>query len=112
MVELIAAIILFIGLIGMSVIIIRKIPVLAELSTQEIKEEGTLEKLKEKIKNNGTIKSFSGEILLQKILSKIRILTLKTENKTGAWLAKLRQKSIEKKNRFSEDYWQKLKRRK
>lgn len=97
---------------GMIVIVIRKLPVLSGLSPQTVKEPGTLEKIKKKIKNNGTFKSFSGEILLQKALSKIRIITLKTENKTGDWLAKLRQKSIEKKNRFSEDYWQKLKRRK
>lgn len=110
MVELITTIILFIGLIGMSVVIIRKIPVLAEFSPKEIEGGGTLEKLKEKIKNNGTLKSFSIEILLQKILSKFRILTLKTECKTGAWLTKLRQKSIEKKNKFSNDYWKKIRR--
>lgn len=110
MVELITTIILFIGLIGMSVVIVRKIPVLAEFSPKEIEGGGTLEKLKEKIKNNGTLKSFSIEILLQKVLSKVRILTLKTECKTGTWLTKLRQKSIEKKNKFSNDYWKKIKR--
>lgn len=108
MVELIATIILFIGLIGMGVIIIRKIPVLVALSTQEIRGPGALEKLKEKIRNNGALESLSGEVLLQKILSKIRILTLRTDKKTNTWLTKLHQRSLKKKNKFSGDYWKKL----
>lgn len=110
MVELIFTIILFVGLIGMGVIIIRKIPVLAKLSAVEIKKPGVLGKLKDKVRNNGTIKAFSGEVLLQKMLSKIRLLTLRTDKKTSAWLAQLRQKSIEKKKKFSEDYWKKIRR--
>lgn len=106
MIEIIFTIILFVGLIGMSVIIFRKIPVLLELKPEEIKP-GALEKIKEKIKNNGTLRSFSKEILLHKILSKFRILTLKTENKTSAWLKQLREKN---KNKFSEDFWDKVRR--
>lgn len=109
MIELIALIIFLISLIGMGVIIIRKIPILAELPLEEIEKPSTLEKIKKKIKNNGTLKSFSGEILLQKLLSKIRIITLKTENKTGVWLTKLRKRSLEKKNKFSDDFWKKIK---
>jgi len=116
MVELIAAIILFIGLIGMGVIIIKKIPVLCELSIQEVKKpEGLrkliLRKLKSKIRDNGTLESFSTELLLQRILSRIRVLTLKTDKKTGVWLTKLHKRSLKKKNKFSDDYWQKLKRK-
>jgi len=36
-------------------------------------------------------------------------LTLKTENKTACWLARLRQKN---KSKFSEDYWKKIRRKK
>ena len=111
MVELIATITLFIGLMGMAVIIFRKIPVLAKLSPEEIKEAGALRKITRKIKDNGTFKSFSGELVLQKVLSKIRIITLKTDNKTGIWLAKLRQRTLKKKNKFLDDYWQKVKKR-
>lgn len=107
MIELFAIVILVIGLIGMGVIIVRKIPVLAELSAQEI-GPSSLRNLKKKIRDGRTFKSFSKEILLQKMLSKIRILTLKTENKTGTWLEKLRQKSGKKKSNFSDDYWKKI----
>ena len=107
MIELFAIVSLVIGLIGMGVIIVRKIPVLTELSPQEI-EPISLRKLRKKIKDRETFKSFSKGILLQKILSKIRVLTLKTDNKTSTWLMKLRQKSAEKKSDFSDDYWEKI----
>ena len=104
MIELIAIIILLTGLIGMSMVIFRKMPVLAELSLEEINKPGTfLKKIKESIKNNGTLKYIFSGVFLQNILSKIRILTLKAENS-------LRQKALENKNKFSEDYWKKIKR--
>lgn len=108
MAELIATIILFIGLIGMAIILLWKIPVLAELSPKEIKGPGVFGVIKNKIENKELLKTFSGEILLQKILSKFRILTLKTENKTNTWLGKLRQRSLGKKKKFSDDYWKKI----
>jgi hypothetical protein len=115
MLEQFAAIIFFIGFIGMFVIIFRKIPILAELPTQARQKDSSVreEKLKilRTIKEKTGIKLFSSEILLQKMLSKIRILTLKTDNKTSAWLTKLRQKSIKKKNNFSDNYWQNLKKK-
>lgn len=113
MVELIAIIILFIGLIGIGVILIKKIPILAALPPKVIREPGVFRRVKDKVKNNGTLKTFSsGELLLQRILSKFRILTLRTENKTSTWLGKLRQRSLKKKKTFSDDYWRKLKKRK
>ncbi len=113
MIVLIATIIFFIGLIGMSIIIIKKISVLVELPETEIKGSRVFRKLRYKIKNNGTVKSFSSkELLLQKILSKFKIITLKTDKKTSNLLAKLRQKSIENKKKFSEDYWKRIRGRK
>ena len=109
MIVLIAIIILFIGLMGMSVIVIRKTPVLAELSIQQIKGPDTFGKIREKIKNNRAFKFVSRGILLQKILSKIRIFLLKTDSKTNNWLIRLRQKSLRSKSKFSEDYWKKIK---
>jgi len=106
---LFATIIFFIGLIGMGIIVIKKIPVLNELPEAEIKRPMFFSKLRHKIKNNGTVKSFSSkELLLQKMLSKFRILTLKTDKKTSNLLVKLRQKSIENKKKFSEDYWKRI----
>ena len=110
--ELIATIILFGSLLGMVVILFRKIPVLVELPEvsprkKRQKVPGFFQKGIEKIKKIGPFKSFSFEIFLQKLLSKIRILTLKTDNKTSNWLQKLREKS--KKEKENDDYWQKLK---
>lgn len=111
MIVLIATIIFFIGFIGMGVIVIKKIPALLELPETEIQRIGIFGKLKHKVKNNGTVKTFSSkELLLQKVLSKFRILTLKTDKKTSNLLAKLRQKSIENKKKFSEDYWKRIRR--
>ena len=111
MIVLIATIIFFIGLIGMSVIVIKKIPVLNELPEIEVQRIGIFRKLKHKVKNNGAVKSFSSkELLFQKVLSKFRVLTLKTDKKTSNLLAKLRQKSIENKKKFSEDYWKRIRR--
>lgn len=109
MIELIALFILLIGLGGMAVILIQKIPILSELTPQEVEKSSPLKKLKNKIKNNGTFKSFSGELLLQKTLSKVKNLSLKTENKTSAWLKRSRRRSLEKKKKFSKDYWKKIK---
>jgi len=109
MLELIILIIFLIGLIGMSVIIFRKIPVLTELPETEVKRPRIFRRLGYKIKNNGVVKSFSSkELLLQKALSKFRVLTLRTDKKTSNLLAKLRQKSIENKKKFSEDYWKRI----
>lgn len=111
MIVLIATIIFFVSLIGIGVIIIRKIPVLVELSPQEIEPE-YLKRFREKIKNNRTLRIFSGELLLQKILSEIKNLTLRTESKTSAWLASSRQRFLDKKDKFPDDYWRKIKRKK
>ena len=108
MFQIIALSISLVSFIGMAVIIYRRIPVLAALVPEQVKIK-PLEEIKEKIKRNGY---FSIKKLLEKILSKFRILTLKTEHRTNNLLIKLRQKSIEEKNKFSEDYWKKVRRRK
>lgn len=108
--EITALIILLASLIGMGIIIYRKLPVLAELPevTQEPRENLLL-RLKNKIYSISFVKNFSFALVLQKILSKIRILILRTENKVASWLQKLRAKS-QKKNNFEKDnYWQDLK---
>ena len=119
MLNLTVLIVLFGSLIGMIVIISRKVSVLSELSPEEIEGIGVFDGLKNKIKNRiqgrGFFRTFSSEILLQKILSKFRVLTLKTENKTGTGLSQLRQRSLKKEKKskkdFPDDYWQKLKKR-
>jgi len=109
MATLVATIILFSGLIGMGTILYRKIPVLVQLSETPIfpNFKSKIQKIKEKIKNFKPFKVSSFEILLQKILSKTRILTLRIESKTGGWLQKMREKSQKKKE--NDGYWQKIK---
>ena len=111
----IAAIIIFFGsLIGMGVILYRKIPTLRELP--EVVEEPLVKdfwlKLKEKIKNIPGLKSFSLEMFLQKILSKIRVLSLRIDNKTTNWLQKLRARSRKKKFEEDKNYWEEIKKMK
>lgn len=109
MVELVATITLFLGLIGMGTILYRKIPILAELPEIPggLNLKAKILRLKEKIKNLKYFESISFDILLQKILSKIRILSLKAEKKTSLWLQKLREKSAKKKE--NDKYWEELK---
>ncbi len=54
---------------------------------------------------------FSPEFFLLKILSFLRILFLRMEHKTGVWLMTLRKKSQEKNGKFSENYWEHLKKK-
>ena len=94
--ELFVLILLAGSLIGMAAIIRRKIPLLLELSPEQA------------IKTKRKKEVFSNGILLQKILSKVRVLILKSDNKTNEWLKRLRQKSQENKTKFSDSYWDKL----
>ena len=95
---------------GMAGLIYRKIPVLIELpqSAEKPIKRNFKEKLKETAKKLPFLKGFSYEIILQKLLAKIRILTLKTDNKTSNWLKRLRIKEKIRKN-LDESYWEKIK---
>jgi len=106
--ELIAIIILACSLIGMGILIFRKISILVELPEVPEKKPLIGLKLKEKIKILNPFRSFSGEVFLQKILSKIRILILKTDSKTFNWLQKLRER-MKKKKLENDNYWEELK---
>jgi hypothetical protein len=115
--ELIATIILFSSLLGMGIVFARKIPVLINLpesGLQPNKSEPLISKIKEKIKILPGINSFDHEIFLQKQLSRIRVLTLKTENKVSCWLENLRARTNSKNNHNirQDNYWEELKRAK
>jgi len=107
MFEITFIIILFIGLIGMSVMLFLKVPALVNL---KLEGPSSIQKIKQK--GQGIIKSLSRERLLHKLLSQIRVWTLRTENKVTISLSNLREKSKENKVKFSSDYWKKLKRKK
>jgi len=95
----------------MGVIIFRKLPVLIQLPETtypqvKLKEVFSLKR----IEGLTPSRHFSFNILLQKIVSKIRILILKIDTKTFNLLQKLREKS--QKNKFDENdnYWQEVRR--
>jgi hypothetical protein len=108
---LISAIVLAGSIFGILSVVFRKIPILTELP--EVREgylkEPVWTKIENRIKNSKHVKSFSFELFLQKLLSKIRVLTLKIESKTASQLQTLRQRA-QRKNLLGEDnYWEKLK---
>ncbi|KPJ71643.1 hypothetical protein AMJ50_01410 [Parcubacteria bacterium DG_74_3] len=109
MVTLIASVV-FVGcLLGMGGILYRKIPLLIKLTEISQKKEDLFLRLKKKVQKKVPFQRFSYEIFLQKLLSKIRILTLKTENKTSLWLQELRERAKEKKGVEKDNYWDDIK---
>ena len=112
MIELIFLIILIFSLIGMGVMVFQKIPLLLEVPETlpaPLGWQTFISKIKKSIKISSPFKNFSTNIFLQKILSKIRILTLKTDSKTSTWLQKLRARSHKKQFKESDNYWQEIK---
>lgn len=109
----ITALIILVGSsIGLGGIILRKIPILSTLpkpSVSRKKKKGLILKSKSAIKKVNPFKDFVYELYLQKALRKIRILSLKTENKTFTWLQKLKENVQRKKIRENENYWQEIK---
>lgn len=105
---------IFLGsLAGIIAILYRKIPLLLELLPE--KDIGINEFVKKGAQNvvaPEKLKPTVTEKVLQKALSKTRMLALKTENQTGKWLEKLRQSSQERKNKFAESYWEQFKKKK
>ena len=92
----------------MAAILLRKIPLLVQFSEAESKSPmmAQIGEIKEKIKSSRYFSLSYLEILLQKTLSKIRILSLRFENKTAFWLHKLRER---KKTKEKDNYWEGLK---
>ena len=94
MFELISIIILIVSLGGIAVILYRKVPVLVELP--EVVEKPPRENIFLVI--NKKIKGiFPKQIVLQKILSWIKILTLKIETKIDKLLHIVRKKALKEK---------------
>ena len=112
--EQISQIILIFSFLGMIILVFRKIPVLAELpkTSGKFGSNAKFKEIKEKIKNSKYFKLDFFETFLQKILSKIRILSLKIENKMADWLKKLRERSQKKKIEIEDNYWKELKKNK
>jgi len=119
MIELITIIILLGSLIGIGVILYRKIPDLRKL--EDFKKEQISNKsilnpeleierwrfFKPDFSLDSTQHKF--ETFLQKLLSRIKVLTMKIENRISGYLQKLRERAQQRKRAREDEYWQKLK---
>lgn len=108
MTESIATIILIVSFSGIGIFLFRKIPALLRLP-ETAPSYFNWPGFFKKIKTLNIFKDFSSELFLQKVLSKVRILTLKTDHKTSNWLQRLRERSQKKKFEENGDYWQEVK---
>ena len=90
MLELVALIIFFVGFIGMAVIIAKKMPALAELSPEKTKDSVFFRGIKKK-----------GSLFMKGTISK-------TSHKTKNYLSRFRQISLKNKDKFSDDFWRKI----
>lgn len=108
MVELIAAIILIASIGGMVFIVCRKMPAVSEFQEIGPGFHFDWKGIFFRAKDATPLKNFSFEAFLQKVLSRVRVLTLKTDHKTSSWLQKLREKA-KKKKEGDDNYWQEVK---
>lgn len=107
--EIIAMAILVGSILGMGIIIFRKIPTLLTLPEVEVSaKESVASMLKRKFNQYRPFKNLSLDSFLQKLLYKIRLLALKTDVKTWHWLQRLREKS-QKKKLEEDNYWDEIK---
>ncbi|KPJ56929.1 hypothetical protein AMJ49_03385 [Parcubacteria bacterium DG_74_2] len=110
--EIIVKLTLLISFSGIATIIFRKLPILVSLpEIQEEKRERLISIYKRRLKNFNPFKKFSYENFLEKIVYKIRLLSLKTDNKTFQWLQELRKKTVEKKKKEKDNYWEEIKKK-
>lgn len=107
-IEFVFLIILISSLAGIGIMVFRKIPRLVKLP--ETSPPIDWRKLFSKAKDVKPLRSFSSEMLLQKVLSKVRIITLRTDSKTSSWLQKLRERSQKDKFGENDTYWKDIRR--
>ncbi|MCP6726730.1 MAG: hypothetical protein KJI69_01680 [Patescibacteria group bacterium] len=95
----------FIGILG---IVLPKLSRLRELPKDDWGLREVISDATDTLANSEKLQPLKPEKLLQKALSKTRVLALKTDNKTSAWLENLRERSKEKEGRFKDAYWSQL----
>ncbi len=105
------AFIVFLGSsLGLGGIVLRKMPSVAALPEEAVKERIPGLTLHERISGINPWKGFSSSLFLEKALKKIRILSLKTDYKTFSWLQKIKENNQKKKIEEDEGYWDEVKR--
>ncbi|MFA5169750.1 MAG: hypothetical protein WC420_03400 [Candidatus Paceibacterota bacterium] len=107
--ELIASIVLGVSFLGLAFLILRKVPELKEMPEPELGflKKDLRKKIREKTKEVLKENSNTLEGILHKLLSKIRILSLKVDKKVSDWITKLRSRSLER-TKGLDSYWKEI----
>jgi hypothetical protein len=107
--ETISLTLLILSFLGLAVFAYKKIPALIALPQDSVAPAAKFfSEIKGRVGNIPLVKNFSPEVFLQKIISQVRILSLRADHKTANWLKTLRQKTQKKKLEDS-SYWQEKK---
>ena len=107
--ELIVSIVLGVSFLGLAFLILRKVPELKEMPEPELGflKKDLRKKIREKTKEVLKENSNTLEGILHKLLSKIRILSLKVDKKVSDWITKLRSRSLER-TKGLDSYWKEI----
>lgn len=113
MLEIIAVILLTTSFLGLLILFFIKIPALKKIESPEVFSDrvvlSSLKKLKEKIvflKNKKSLRLDFWNIFLQKILSKIKVVSLQLETRCSRLLERIREREKERKE--NERYWDQI----
>lgn len=108
--DLIALIVLVLSFSGLAILVSRKVPELKAMPEPEVvflKKE-LRKKIKDKTKEVLKERSNSLESFLHKLLSKVRILSLKVDKKVSDWIVRLRRRSVDR-TKGIDTYWKEIK---
>ena len=90
----------------------KKFPQLLLATQEEIELKKLVVESTARVRRSQKLRSEAAERVLHNTLAKTRKIARKTEGKTGEWINQLQERSEEKKEKFSEDYWSQFKKRK
>ncbi|MFA5086440.1 MAG: hypothetical protein WC468_02545 [Candidatus Paceibacterota bacterium] len=106
--DFIALIVLVLSFFGLTALVLRKVPEVKAMPEPEIFKKELRKKIKDKTKEVLKERSNTLESLLHKLLSRIRILSLKVDKKVSDWIVKLRTRSVER-TKGIDTYWKEIK---
>jgi hypothetical protein len=104
--ELIPLIVLIFSFLGLIFLILRKVPELKQMPEPELLflKKDLRKRIKDKTKEVLKENSNTLEGVLHKLLSKIRILSLRVDKRVSDWIIKLRNRSLER-TKDLDTYW-------
>jgi len=104
--ELIPLIVLILSFLGLIFLILKKVPELKQMPEPELSflKKDLRKRIKDKTKEVLKENSNTLEGVLHKLLSKIRILSLRVDKRVSDWIIKLRSRSLER-TKDLDNYW-------